>query len=86
MLLIQVGEVTPHWYRYGEALGVSPKILEEVKGLQLKDYDKFVEVLDNYLNVHSRDPPTWKEIAEALRVIGYEKLAADILMVYTTGT
>ena len=86
MLLIQIREIKSHWYPYGEALGVSPKLLDEVKGMQLEDYDKLVEVLDAYFRTHSQDPPpTWREIAEALRVIGYEKMAVNIMKVYITG-
>ena len=41
--------------------------------MQLEDYDKLVEALDAYFCAHSHDtPPTWNEIAKALRVIGYE--------------
>ena len=86
MLLIQIREIKSHWYAYGEALGVSPKLLDEIKEMQLEDYDKLVEVLDVYFRTHSQDlPPTWKEIAEALRVIGYEKMAVNIMKVYITG-
>ena len=86
MLLIQIRKIKSHWYAYGEALGVSPKMLDEIKEMQLEDYDKLVEVLDAYFRTHSLDsPPTWKEIAEALRVIGYEKMAVDIMKVYITG-
>ena len=86
MLLIQISEIKSYWYLYGEALGVSPKTLDEVKEMESEDYDKLVEVLDAYFRTHSRDPPpTWKEIAEGLRVIGYEKMAVNIMKVYITG-
>ena len=51
------------------------------KELQLEE--KFVEVLDIYLLLilRSQDlPPTWKEIAKALRTIGYEKMVVDIMI------
>ena len=87
MLLIQIREIKSHWYAYGEALGVSPKTLDEIKEMQLEDYDKLVEVLDVFFHTHSQDPPpTWKEIAEALTVIGYEKMAVNIMKVYITGS
>ena len=85
-LLIQIRKIKSHWYLYGEALGVSPNFLDEIKEMESEDYDKLVEVLDAYFRTHSQDPPpTWKEIAEALRVIGYEKMAVNIMKVYTTG-
>ena len=85
-LLIQVRKIKSNWYLYGEALGVSPNFLDEIKKMESEDYDKLVEVLDAYFRTHSQDlPPTWKEIAEALRVIGYEKMAVNIMKVYTTG-
>ena len=87
MLLIQIREIKSHWYAYGEALGVSPITLDDIKEMQLEDYDKLVEVLDVFFHTHSQDlPPTWKEIAEALRVIGYEKMAVNIMKVYITGS
>ena len=79
-LLIQICKIKSYWYLYGEALGVSPKTLDEVKEMELEDYDKLVEVLNAYFRTRSQDlPPTWKEIAEALRVIGYEKMAVNII-------
>ena len=36
---------------------VSLNTLDEIKEMQLEDYDKLVEVLDAYFCTHSQDPP-----------------------------
>jgi thiamine biosynthesis lipoprotein ApbE len=51
---------------------------------QYSPEQSIIEILDNWLRNHAGQP-TWKEIAEALRKIGLQKLAFDIERVYDTG-
>ncbi len=86
MMLIQVREVIPSWYLYGEALGVSEEMLKEVNGMKMDDYDKLVEVLDCWFRSFPKNkPPTWRDVALGLQNVGFNKLSADIMKVYTTG-
>lgn len=86
MMLIQVRDVIPKWYEYGEALGAPQEMLEQLREMEMGDYDKLVEILDNWFRQFPRgSAPTWKDVAEALQVVGLNKLAADIMKVYTTG-
>ena len=82
-LLIQLkAEVTPRWYEFGKALGVNKAVLE--KCIQYPPEESIVEILDNWLRNHETEP-TWKEIAESLKMIGLRQLGSDIGMVYETG-
>ena len=46
--------------------------------------ENIVEVCDNWLRNHT-GKPAWWEIAEALKKIGFQRLALDIEKVYETG-
>ena len=82
-LLIQLqAEVTPNWYQFGEAIGIEKKILDKYQ--QYSPEQSIIEILDNWLRNHTGQP-TWREVAEALRKIGLQKLAFDIERVYDTG-
>ena len=83
-LLIQVkAEVTPQWYHLGEALGVDKSVLE--KCTHYPPEESIIEVLDSWLRNHLGQP-TWREIAETLKIIGLQQLGCDIEKVYETGT
>ena len=82
-LLIQVrGAVTSRWYQLGQALEVSKDVLDKCSNYPPEE--SIVEILDQWLrNFPGR--PTWRDVANALRRIGLQKLANDIEMVYETG-
>ena len=44
-----------------------------------------MEVLDQWLRTDFPGHPTWRDVANALRRIGFQQLANDIEMVYQTG-
>ena len=46
--------------------------------------ESIIEVCDNWLRNHTGQP-TWREIAEALRLINFQRLAFDIENVYESG-
>ena len=82
-LLIQIKiEVTPNWYKFGEAIGVENEVLD--KFARYPPEQSIVEVLDHWLRNHAGQP-TWKEVAEALRGTGLQQLAFNIEQVYKTG-
>ena len=82
-LLIQLqAEVTPHWYQFGVAIGTEKKVLDKYQ--QYSPEQSIIEILDNWLRNHAGQP-TWREITEALRKVGLQKLAFDIEQVYDTG-
>ena len=60
------GRVTFKWYKFGIALGVSSKILEQLEGSL--DEDALTEVLGYWLKNHSSEP-SWKEVSNALQDI-----------------
>ena len=82
-LLVQVkAEVTSQWYQLGEALGVNKATLEKCS--QYPPEESIVEILDNWLRNHLGQP-TWREVAETLKTIGFQQLGCDIENVYKTG-
>ena len=70
------------WYQFGEAIGVRKEVLE--KCVKYPPEESIIEILDNWLRNHAGQP-TWREVAEALRVINLQQLAFDIEKVYDTG-
>ena len=82
-LLIQIKpEVTPNWYKFGEAIGVDDKVLDRC--IPYPPEESIVEVCDHWLRNHS-GKPTWREVAEALGQTNFQQLAFDIEKVYETG-
>lgn len=82
-LLIQLRpHVTPKWYEFGVAIGVAKEVLERCLGYPPEEC--IVEVLDNWLRT-STPKPTWRDVAEGLCKIGFQKQAESILKVYETG-
>ena len=83
-LLIQLKPAAnDKWYQLGEALGVDKKQVLD-KCIQYPSDQGLVEVLDNWLRCHTGQP-TWREIANALKKIGLQELAQDLMKVYETG-
>ena len=74
--------MTPEWYQFGKAIGVSDEVLN--KCLQYPPDESVIEVCDNWLRNHS-GKPSWREVAEALRQINCQQLAFDIENSYNTG-
>lgn len=83
-LLLQIRpQVTAEWYRFGVAIGIDAKILNKYHGRYPAD-ECIVEILDHWLR-KSDSKPTWRDVAEGLRSIGFHQMAENILKVYTTG-
>ena len=76
-LLIQLrDDITPHWYEFGDMVGVPKEILDKCR-----DYPPdqcIVEVLDYWL-LHHRGQLTWRDVAHALQEIQLDHLAEYIL-------
>ena len=84
-LLIQLKPAANNkWYQLGEVLGVDKKQVLD-KCVQYPSDQGLVEVLDNWLRYHTGQP-TWREIAKALKEIGLQELALDLMNVYKTGS
>ena len=80
-LLIQLRpHITPQWYQFGVAVGVTKEVLDKCLGYPPEEC--VVEVLDYWLRTTR---PTWKDVAEGLRTIGFLNLAQSISKVYKTG-
>ena len=81
--LIQVRtQLTSKWYQFGLALGVDKDILNKYS--EFPPEESIVEVADYWLR-NSYTKPTWRDVARALKKIGFDLLAEDILNVYKTG-
>ncbi|CAI8027028.1 Leucine-rich repeat and fibronectin type-III domain-containing protein 5 [Geodia barretti] len=82
-ILIQLKEVTPHWRRLGEAVGVQR--LDEISEYVGSESEAMVEVVDGWLaNLHP-NKPTWREIADVVDSIGHHDLAGSLRQVYISG-
>ena len=82
-LLIQLRtQVTPSWYQFGLALGVDNDVLNKYS--KCPQEESLVELADYWLR-NSPTKPTWRDVAKALKKIGFDSLANDILNVYKTG-
>jgi hypothetical protein len=84
-ILIQLREVTPHWRKLGEAVGVQKldEILQYVGSES--ESDAMIEVVDGWLaNLHP-NKPTWREIADVVDSIGHHDLAGSLRQVYISG-
>ncbi|CAI8024733.1 hypothetical protein GBAR_LOCUS14348, partial [Geodia barretti] len=83
-ILIQLREVTPHWRRLGEAVGVQR--LDEISEYVGSESEAMVEVVDGWLaNLHP-NKPTWREIADVVDSIGHHDLAHSLRQVYISGS
>ena len=82
-LLIQIRhEVSPKWYQFGLAIGISKETLDEFSNFPPEEC--IVEVSDLWLRT-STTTVTWRDVANALKESGCHKLAENILKVYKTG-
>jgi hypothetical protein len=82
-ILIQLREVTPHWRKLGEAVGVQK--LDEISEYVGSESEAMVEVVDGWLaNLHP-NKPTWREIADVVDSIGHHDLAGSLRQVYISG-
>ena len=83
-LLIQLRQqVTSKWYQFGEAVGIDKEVLDNY-AQDCHPEDCIVEMLDYWLRKRVKQP-TWREIADTLKLIGLYQLASDIEKVYSTG-
>ena len=83
-LLIQLRlQVSPKWYQFGEAAGIEKEVLDNY-ARNCSPKDCIIEVFDYWLRNHN-EVPTWREVAEILKMINLHQLAFDIEQVYTTG-
>ena len=81
-LLIQLQDkVTQKWYQFGIALGIEKDILDRC--LNYPPEQSIVEILDRWLRRDAEQ--SWGEIAKALRLISYHKLAEEIESIDETG-
>ena len=82
-LLIQIRhEVTPKWYQFGLAIGISKETLDRFSAFPPGEC--IIEVLDLWLRT-SESAVTWRDVAKALKESGCHQLAETILKVYKTG-
>lgn len=83
-LLIQLRpQVSSKWYQFGEAVKIDKNVLDNYSR-HCKQDDCLIETMDYWLK-HCEEQPTWKDVAEILKVIDLPQLAQDIERVYTTG-
>ena len=63
-------------------MGIEKKVLK--KFVKLPPEESIVEVIDYWLRKHDGQP-TWREIAEALKQLGFRQLSLDFESIYDTG-
>ena len=73
--------ITPKWYEFGVAVGVTKEVLDKCLGYPPEEC--IVEVLDNWLRTRTTKP-TWKDVAEGLCMIEFQQLAENVLKMYET--
>ena len=84
-LLIQLRpQVTPVWYKFGEAAGIEKGVLDGF-AKQCTPEDCVMEMLDLWLKNQAKQP-TWRDVAKVLKIIHLPQLALEIEKVYVTGT
>ena len=82
-LLIQIrSQVTPKWYQFGVAVGISKETLDELSNFPPEEC--VVEVLDLWLR-RRETAATWRDVADVLKQIGLYLLAEKILKIYKLG-
>ena len=75
--------MTPKWYEFGKAVGIKKEILDNCAS-KCAPEECIVEILDYWLRNHIGEV-TWREVAEALKLISLEKLALEIEDIAKTG-
>lgn len=76
-------QLTPKWYQFGLACGISSEVLDNYSRSCAPD-DCIIEMLDYWLRNRIGEP-TWRDVAKNLRAIDLCNLANNIEMVYSTG-
>jgi len=86
-LLIQLRPVSEQYQDLGRAAGLPDSTTEEIAKSTMKAYDGLVEVCDAWMRHMRKEDitPTWRAVSKMLRDIGQERLAKDLLKVYSTG-
>ena len=76
-LLIQLRtQVTPSWYEFGLALGMDKDTLNKFS--KSPQEESIVKLADYWLR-NSPTEPTWRDVAEALKKIGFDSLALRLM-------
>ena len=75
--------VGPKWYEFGEAVGIPELVLDSIASTTFPQ-NCIVEVFDYWLKYYD-GKLTWRKVAYALKDIGFEHLALNIVQVYKTG-
>ena len=65
--------MTPKWYEFGRAVGIKKEILDSCAS-KCAPEKCIIEILDYWLRNHVGEA-TWREVSQALKLIGLEKLA-----------
>ena len=82
-LLIKIkAQVTPKWYQFGVAAGISKETLDEFATFPPEE--SIVEIVDLWLR-SCESKVTWRDVAEILREIGLYLLAERVVKIYKTG-
>ena len=74
--------MTPKWYQFGVAVGISKETLDELSNFPPEEC--VVEVLDLWLR-RRETAATWRDVADVLKQIGLYLLAEKMLKIYKTG-
>jgi len=87
MMIIQVRPITSEWFNFGEAIGIPHEVLVELNNTKLADYDiKLVEMLNYWFTSFPKvTPPTWRDVAKGLNIIGKNRMASELMKVYDSG-
>ena len=81
-LLIQLKpQMTSKWKEFANVVGLSNIIKQLVK---YSPDECIVEICDQWLKSQP-NKPTWRDVANVVREIGFYQLANDIMMAYKTG-
>ena len=81
--MLQISDqVAPKSYQFGLAVGINKETLDEFSNFPPEEC--IIEVLDIWLKT-SEAAVTWRDVADALKKIGFHRLAEKILKVYKRG-
>ncbi len=86
-MLIQLNTISRCFKSLGQVVGLPSDLLDKIESSAAVPYDGLVEVCDAWLRKYKDDQLTltWRNVAEALSLVGQEQLSQDIMKVYTTG-
>ena len=81
----QLKGVQSKWREFGEALFVPSTYIEQIEAHYTSDAAAgLTEVIDYWIR-NCSGQPTWRELANALRLVGESNLAKEFLEIYETG-